>query len=90
MADSTTTSAPSAAGRTANGVAKVLSTTSRAPAACAISATAGMSSSRSVGIGQRLPVGHRDRPGGQRGPLLARVVAVDEITVTPNAGQVAA
>ena len=55
VADSTTTSAPSAAGRTANGVAKVLSTTSRAPAACASSATAAMSSSLSVGLARVSP-----------------------------------
>ena len=55
MADSTTTSAPSSAGRTAKGVAKVLSTTSRAPAACVSSATAAMSSSRSVGLARVSP-----------------------------------
>ena len=43
MVECTTTSAPSASGRCRYGVAKVLSTTTIAPASCAICATAAMS-----------------------------------------------
>ena len=55
VADSTTTSAPSPRGRTHQGEAKVLSTTIRAPAWWAASATAGTGSSRSCRLDRVSP-----------------------------------
>ena len=52
VAEYTTTSAPNCSGLCQIGVANTLSTISRAPAACAISAMAPMSSTSSVGIGR--------------------------------------
>ena len=46
----TTASAPSASGRCSAGVANVLSTTTRAPAAWAVAATAPMSTIFSIGF----------------------------------------
>ena len=46
----TTASAPSSSGRWSTGVANVLSTTTRAPASCAIAATAGRSTILSIGF----------------------------------------
>ena len=54
-------SAPSSSGRWPSGVASVLSTASRAPAACAASATAAMSQTWSAGLAVLDP--HERRPG---------------------------
>src|SRR2546421_717247 len=69
-----TTSAPSPMGLWRNGVAKVLSTTTRAPAACAASAPARMSTMFSIGVVGSLERGEAElerRPGRVGG---ARVV----------------
>ena len=60
----TTTSAPSASGRCSAGEANVLSTTTRAPAACATAATAWMSTIFSSGFDGRLDPHEPGRRGG--------------------------
>ena len=79
-----TRSAPSASGRVSTGVATVESTASRAPAQCAISATAAMSLISHKGLAGVSSQTSRVRPGRTAAATAARSVVSTSSTATPQ------
>ena len=84
VAECMTMSAPSSIGRVSTGVATVLSTTSRAPAACASSAAAAMSVTAQVGLAGVSTQTSRVAPGRSAAAMASTSPVVTKLTSRPQ------